>query len=103
MNKSPVLLGQILQRMVKSERLLIVDEAGNESYRGFVANFEYSALDKLKPVKEMRLETNVFRRGNLLARVPQVKKEAVQIDDPSKFCFSDLEFVIYIKITLESI
>lgn len=103
MMETPVSLEQIISKMVDSERLLIVDETGQELYRDFVANVEQSGLDKTKLVTDLRLLTNVFRRGKLGERIPQPEKVEVKMDNPTAYSFSDLEFIIYIKITLKSI
>ena len=97
----PILLGQVIQRMINSERLLIVDESGKELYRGFVGNFGYSALDAAALVKKIQLETNTFRRGNPSDKIPQKEKQVVPVENLTAYSFSDLEFVIYQRITLE--
>lgn len=98
--KDTITLDQILERMIKSERLLIVDEAGRELFKGFVATFEYSKVDRLKEVKEVRLTTRTFRREKTTT-IPEKERVEIQEDDLADYSFYDVEFFIYLKITLK--
>ncbi len=93
-----ILLGQVISRMINSELLLIADENGQELYKGYAVNFDLEELAS-KQVKEVGVMTKVFKRGDFRERIP--RKEKVPVEDLTGYQFSDLEFVIYMKITLE--
>ena len=97
-----ILLGQVMKRLINSERILIVDANGQELYKGYVANFEHNAEDNVKPVKKIGMETKIFKRGNFRERIPQPQKEPVMAEDLAFYQLSELEFVIYLKIMLEN-
>lgn len=98
--KGTVTLDQILERMIRSERLLIVDETGKELYKGFVANFEPCTVGNLREVKEVKLATRTFRREKM-TRIPEKERVEIQENDLADYSFYDVEFFIYQKITLK--
>lgn len=96
----PILLGQLVGMMPNSQRLHIVEEHGQELYKGFVANFDDSTLDKT-PVLEVRLTTDVFTKAKRTERMPLRDKMQIATDNLSDFRFSDLDCVVYQKIVLQ--
>lgn len=100
MMQQPILLGQVLGTMLDSQRLLVIED-GQELYRGYVANFKYSAVDRLLPIKEISLAADIFPKAKRTERLPMKERVPVPMDSLTDFEFSDLECVVYQKIILE--
>lgn len=98
--RETVTLDQILERMVASERLLILDEVGRELFKGFVGSFKYSKVDSMQEVKEVSIVTRTFRREKI-KMIPEKERVEIQEDELADYSFYDVEFFIYQKITLK--
>lgn len=96
----PVLLGQLVSMMPNSQRLHIVEEHGQELYKGFVANFDNKTLDEAQ-VLEVRLTTDVYTKAKRTERMPLREKTQISEDNLTDFKFSDLDCVVYQKIVLQ--
>lgn len=98
--REPILLGQLVSMMPNSQRLHIVEEHGQELYKGFVANFADSTLDRSLPILEVRLTTDVFTKAKRTERLPLRETVQIPADNLSDFKFSDLDCVVYQKIVI---
>lgn len=101
MTRVPILLGQLVSMMPASQRLHIVEEHGQELYKGYVANLDDSTLDKTLPVLEVKLTTDVFTKAKRTERMPLRERKQVPADNMTDFKFSDLDCVVYQKIVLQ--
>lgn len=100
-------LEEMLERAIPSDRLIVCEEDGTELYRGYVACVGYGRIDTGREVKRYGLETNIFRREN---RGSQLRRETysgqrkeISPEGISDFGFSDLEMLIYTRVTLENV
>jgi hypothetical protein len=99
----------MIDRMRVSDRLIVQDEEGTQIYKGFAASAIYNELPRDAEVKSFGLHTDTFKRLPEATNVMQIaaNRNAVpeRIELPpgceSDFKFSDLEFVIYTKITIK--
>jgi hypothetical protein len=102
-------LGEMLDKMRVSDRLIVQDEEDTELYRGFAASTIYKELPREAEVTSFGLYTDTFRRlpeaTNLLQLAANRKAVPERIELPpgceSDFKFSDLEFVIYTMIKIK--
>lgn len=101
MIQAPISLGQVLDTMLNSQRLLVVEEEGKELYKGYVANFTYSTVDRSLQVKEIGLATEVLPKAKKTDRLPMKERKPIPSDDLTYFAFADMECVVYQKIVLE--
>lgn len=98
-----VTLGQLIERMIPSDRLIIEDETGKEIYKGYVGCMQHTDIETSRYVKRFGLATNIFRkevkrRG---ANIETLLKEEVSVESISEFGFADLVMQIYTKVILE--
>lgn len=95
-------LNEFLQVHTPSDRLVVMDNAGNEIYRGFVACMRHENIDGSRKIKRFGVGTEIFRRGKE-SRFDYATPlgEAVKIENVSAFSFSDLALRVYTKVVLE--
>lgn len=94
-------LQEMIKKLIPSNRLIVATEDGEELYRGYAANWQYSK-DKINaPVVKFGIYTDTFRRNIRESRLMQTEKQLVEVDNYTDFAFTDLEIVIYTKITIK--
>lgn len=98
-----VTLGQLIERMIPTDRLIVQDESGKELYKGYVGCTQYEHLDTSRHVKKTGLKTNIFLREQRQAgtKFDRVPGGAVDADHLSEFKFSDLVMQIFTKVIVE--
>lgn len=94
-------LRSIMQTLINSQRMLLLTEDGDELYRGYVANFVYSDVERTQEVKEVSLSTEIFRKEKRAGIMSKLEKRVDPADNLTDFAFSDLEILIYQKIILK--
>lgn len=98
-----VTLGQLTERMIPSDRLIIEDETGKEIYKGYVGCMQHADIETSRYVKRFGLTTNIFRkevkrRG---ASVEKIPGKEVSVESISEFGFADLVMQIFTRVILE--
>lgn len=103
------MLGQLLDVMINSDRIVIYDGEDRESrelYRGYVGCFDYAEdnIDKSRRIAKTGLGTEIFRvenkHLNSFVHTKPLGGE-VPVESTGSFAFSDLEEIIYTRIFLE--
>lgn len=63
-------LGELIEKMTTSDRLVIINAAGQVIYRGYAANFAHGTINPLRRVKRFGLdmETSGQTYGNCRSR-----------------------------------
>lgn len=49
-------LGELIEKMTTSDRLVIINAAGQVIYRGYAANFAHGTINPLRRVKRFGLD-----------------------------------------------
>ena len=93
-------LGEQLERMISSDRIIVQTEEKEELYRGYVANFEHSEVDRDREVGKIGVATDIFRVTDRDRLLKNREKIDTKEDEISDFKFSDLELMIYIRIVI---
>lgn len=98
-----VTLGQLTERMIPSDRLIIEDEAGNVFYKGYAGCMQHTKADESRRVKRFGLATEVFRKEirRTGVRTDIVPCEEVKMESISEYRFSDLVVQIFTRVILE--
>lgn len=96
-------LGEIVEKMIPSDRLIVTNSDKAELYRGYVENFRYSTADRSHEVAKIQLATDIFLKKNREKELGSQKVLTPQmpVESISDYAFSDLEILIFTKITLE--
>lgn len=98
-----MILEELLGKIRNSDRVIIREEDGAELFRGYAANQKYKEVSGTRRVKEVSLETEIFRRSKPPAHWQHVcLGERVAAEGISSFSFTDLQMLIYTRITLET-
>ena len=97
-----VKLREFLEAHTPSDRLLIIDSAGNEIYRGFVGCIQYGNINGNMEIRQFGLGTDIFKKGKK-GRFDFITPlgEEVKVENVSSFSFSDLSMWIYTRVVLE--
>lgn len=95
-------LREFLEAHTPSDRLLIIDSAGNEIYRGFVGCIQYGNINGNREIRQFGLGTDIFKKGKK-GRFDFITPlgEEVKVENVSNFSFSDLSMRIYTRVVLE--
>lgn len=98
-----ITLGQLIERMIPSDRLIVEDEAGKEIYKGYVGCVQHIELETKRYVKKFGLATNIFRKEikRMGARIETAPGEEVSVENISEFGFADLVMQIFTRVILE--
>ena len=98
-----VTLGQLTERMIPSDRLIIEDEAGNVFYKGYVGCMQRMKADESRRVKRFGLATYIFRKEirRTGVRTDIVPCEEIKMESISEYRFSDLVVQIFTRVILE--
>ena len=94
-------LGEMLEKMPNSDRLIVQEEDGEELYRGYVANFIHCDVDRDSEVKRSGIATDIFKKSDREIRMMDREKVIFPADGKTDFRFQDLEFMIYTRITID--
>lgn len=63
-------LGELIEKMTTSDRLVIINAAGQVIYRGYAANFAHGTINPLRRVKRFGLDMETYKRTEKKSRVP---------------------------------
>lgn len=55
-------LGELIEKMTTSDRLVIINAAGQVIYRGYAANFAHGTINPLRRVKRFGLDMETYKR-----------------------------------------
>lgn len=55
-------LGELIEKMTTSDRLVIINAAGQVIYRGYAANFAHGTINPLRRVKRFGLGMETYKR-----------------------------------------
>lgn len=102
-NTPQITLGQLVEHMIPSDRLIINDGAGNVLYRGYVATLEHHNIDLTQVVKRFGLATEIFRKEKKVQFTSNQKElpREVPVESISDYGFSDLEMLIYTRVMVK--
>ena len=103
------MLGQLLDVLVNSDRIVIYDgedSGSRELYRGFVGCFDYDrgGIDVSRRIAKTGLGCEIFKvEKQGLSKFAHTKMlgPKVQVESISDYKYSDLEEIIYTRIFLE--
>ena len=99
-----MLLGDLIEKLTSSDRIVIINAARQVIYRGFVANVECAGIRKTRRVKKIGIGLETYRVTEKLwdwqktdALPPQVPVEQF-----GEYRIEELQHILYIRIELEN-
>lgn len=97
-------LGEFIEKMTPSDRLVVINAAGQTIYRGFAANFNHAAINPLRVVKRFGLGVETYRKTEKIWDWQRIDTmpEQIPVESLSQFDIGQLQQLIYTKVILES-
>ena len=97
-------LGEVMETVVSSDRILILNAAGQVIYRGYAANAENAGIRKTRGVKRFGIGMETYKETEKMwdwkkmdALPPQVPVEQF-----GEYKVGQLKHILYIRIELEN-
>lgn len=102
--ENEIRLGDILDKLTPSDRLVIYNAARQVVYRGFAANAMHSGLNEQRHIKKMGLGMETYRATEKIWDWEKTDKlpEQIPVEQFSKYRVEDLQHILYIRIELKS-
>lgn len=92
-----------MEKLKRSDRLMIVNADGEVVYRGYTANFCYSKVNPAEPIKLFGIGVETYGKGKEPYNWKRIESLPEQIPKESfyKYQLGELETIIYTKVLLE--
>lgn len=91
-------LREYLNKLIPSDRLLVVDEQGNELFRGFGTLGKYVKANLNAEVVGYGISTETFKRRTSR---DEERKPRQRVEPETDYKFSDLEFHVFNKVIVK--
>lgn len=97
-------LGQVMNAIIPSDRVVVINAAGQVIYRGFAANFEHTAISDERPVKSFGLGMETYRKTERLYDWQNIRElpQTIPVEQMEEYSTKDLSHIIYTRIILEN-
>ena len=98
-----ITLGQLMNKIVSSDRVVVINAARQVVYRGFAANFTHTRMNDLRKVKSFGLGMETYKKIDKMWDWQKINElpEQIPIEQISKYDTGELQHIIYTKIILE--
>ena len=93
-------LGDVLDSITPSDRVLVVNAAKQVVYRGYAANAAHSNLSRQRKVKKFGIGMETYRATDKLW--DWEKTDQVQVEQFSEYKVEQLQHILYIRIELKN-
>lgn len=95
-------LGQFMRSITPSDRVMILNAAGQVVYRGFAANFENTGISGERPVRSFGLGMETYKKAERMFDWQNIRElpRQVPIEQIEEFSTTELSHIIYTRIIL---
>ena len=103
-DKAVLLLGDVLDAITPSDRVMIYNAAKQVVYRGYAANASHAGIDRLRRVKKFGIGMETYRETEKMwdwektSRLP----EQIPVEQFSEYQIGQLKHILYIRVELEN-
>ena len=103
-NETVLLLGDVLDSITPSDRVLVVNAAKQVVYRGYAANAAHSSISRQRKVKRFGIGMETYRATDKLWDWEKTDKlpEQVPVEQFSEYKVEQLQHILYIRIELKN-
>ena len=97
-------LGEFVDRMTPSDRLVVINAAGHVIYRGFAANFNHTTINPLRMVKRFGIGMETYKKTENIWDWKNTENlpEQIPVENLSQYDIGQLQQLLYTKVVLES-
>lgn len=102
--ENEIRLGDIMDKLTPSDRVVIYNAAGQVVYRGYAANAVHGALNQQRRIKKMGLGMETYRATEQMWDWEKTDSlpEQVPVEQFTQYRVEDLQHILYIRIELKS-
>ena len=95
-------LGDVLDSITPSDRVLVVNAAKQVVYRGYAANAAHSNLSRQRKVKRFGIGMETYRKTDVMWDWSRTEPlaEQIPVEQFTQFEVGQLEHILYIRIEL---
>lgn len=104
MMNNELYLGDVLDSITPSDRVLVLNAAKQVVYRGYAANAAYSNVSRQRKVKRFGIAMETYRATDKMWDWEKTDKlpEQVPVEQFSEYKVEQLQHILYIRIELKS-
>lgn len=102
--ENEIRLGDIMDKLTPSDRVVIYNAARQVVYRGYAANAVHGTLNTQRRIKKMGLGMETYRATEQMwdwAKTDSLP-EQVPVEQFTQYRVEDLQHILYIRIELKS-
>lgn len=96
-------LGELIEKMTTSDRLVIINAAGQVIYRGYAANFAHGTINPLRRVKRFGLDMETYKRTEKMWDWANIRElpEQIPVEQLGQYDIGQLQQLLFIRVILE--
>lgn len=104
MMNNELYLGDVLDSITPSDRIVITNAAKQVVYRGYAANAAYSNVSRKRKVKKFGIGMETYRATEKLWDWQKMDKlpEQIPVEQFSEYKVEQLQHILYIRIELKN-
>lgn len=102
--ETTLLLGDVLERITPSDRIVIINAAKQVVYRGYAANAKSAGLNTRRRVNKFGIGMETYRATEKLWDWQKMDKlpEQIPVEQFGEYKIEQLQHILYIRIELKS-
>ena len=99
-----MMLGEAIEKIVPSDRIMVINAAGQVIFRGYAANMESAGIRKTRRVKRYGIGLETYKATekmwdwSMIDTLPQ----QVPVERFGEYKVGELKHILYIRIELDS-
>lgn len=103
-NKAVLFLGDVLDAITPSDRVLIYNAAKQVIYRGYAANASNAGINRLRKVKRFGIGMETYKDTEKMWDWEKASNlpEQIPVEQFSEYQIGQLKHILYIRVELES-
>lgn len=99
-----MMLGETIEKIVPSDRIMVINAAGQVVFRGFAGNIEGAGLRKSRRVKRMGIGLETYKETENMwdwSKIDRLPPQ-VPVEQFGEYGTGQLKHILYIRIELEN-
>lgn len=103
-NTTVVLLGDVLERITPSDKVVIYNAAKQVIYRGYAANANHAGISGLRKVKKFGIGMETYKATEKMWDWEKTSNlpEQIPVEQFSEYQIGQLKHILYIRVELEN-
>lgn len=96
-------LGELEEKMIGSDRVLVVNTAGQTIYRGYIANLHNAGISLSREVKRLGIGVESYKKTEEMWdwKKTDALPEQVPVKSVSQYSTREIETIVFTRIMVE--